>query len=78
MAILTLILNLILKFWNGMKPPAIVTESEKAGQLQQALETEQQTNVKLVEGAKDRVDYKPLTADELRQHTPENDPNFRD
>lgn len=80
MGIISLILGLLLKFWNGMKPPVIVTESEKVGQLQQALDTEEKTNAVTQEAIAARVDVKPLSASELQQpeHSKANDPNFRD
>lgn len=72
------LLALALKFWNGMKPPVIVTESEKAGQLQQALDTETKENVVIKEAVDARNDVVVLSNGELQQHTPVNDPDFRD
>lgn len=77
---ISFIVGLALKFWNGMKPPIIVAESEKAGSLQQALDTEVKTNEQIEQIAEVRNNVVPLTADQLREpeHSKANDPDFRD
>jgi hypothetical protein len=66
----------IFKAWFGEKERT--QETEKAGSNAQALETEKEANAKIAEAQKARDDTKPITADDLPNHIPGNDPNFRD
>lgn len=79
-AIITFIVGLALKLWNGLKPPAIVLESEKAGKLEQALDTEIKSNEAIKDAVNARNDVKPLTPSELQspEHAKGTDPDFRD
>lgn len=54
-------------------------QAKEAATAEQVLSTEQQANAKVEAAVEARDTVKPiLNDDELRQHTPENDPDFRD
>lgn len=71
--------DFILKIINGMKPPEVVTESEKAGAATQALQDVEQhdTEVQTAANAADVV-VKSTTTDDGLHRFESTDPNNRD
>jgi hypothetical protein len=53
-------------------------DARQVGAYQQATATETQAKVKVDEAIKASDAVKPIAADELLNHTPANDPDFRD
>ena len=78
-ALLGPIADFILKIWNGMKPPVIVTESEKAGAATQALQDVEQHDAQVEKAATavDNVSKSTATDDGLRKYE-QSDKNNRD
>lgn len=68
LGILSALAGILLKIWNGLRPPVIVAESEKAGGLQQVVVDQQKEldNDKKAADAVARVDAADRTPNGVR------------